>query len=111
MNDENRRFARHGVPTVIYAPELTNLCIAPIDISGGGFKAVFDEKPTFEGAAACEIHVFGEVFEDCRIRIAWTRPLDAADSSFLVGFEIEEFDGMNQAQGAIEGLNRLMKFG
>ena len=111
MNEENRRFARHGVPTIIYAPELTDLCIAPIDISGGGFKAIFDEEPTFEDVATCEIHVFGEVFEGCKISVAWTMPLNTAVPSFLVAFKIEEFDGVKRAQAAIEGLNSLMKFG
>lgn len=111
MNIENRRFSRYGIPTIIYAPELTDLCIAPIDISGGGFKAIFDEEPTFEEGATCEIHVFGEMFEGCRIRVAWTKPLYTAKPSYLVGFEIEEFDEANRAQAAIEGLNELMKTG
>ncbi len=111
MNIENRKFARHGIPAVIYAPELTDLCIVPIDISGGGFKAVLDREPVIEGAGACEFHIFGEVFEGCRIRVAWTRPLEDAASSLLAGFEIEHNDDENRFQAAIEGLNHLMEYG
>jgi hypothetical protein len=109
MNHENRRFARYGVPAIIYAPELTGLCIVPIDISGGGFKAILDRDPELEGAATCEFHVFGEVFENCRIRVAWTEPIEAAPSSLLIGFEIEKFDGENRLQDAIEEMNHLME--
>lgn len=111
MNQENRKFARHGVPALIYIPELTDLCIVPIDISGGGFKAVLDREPPVEGSGACTFHIFGEVFEGCRVRVAWKRPLDASSSSLLAGFEIEKFDDENRLQAAIEGLNRLMENG
>jgi hypothetical protein len=57
------------------------------------------------------VHVFGEGFEGCRIRVAWTRPLDTAASSFLAGFEIEKFDGENRFQLTIKGLNHLVEYG
>lgn len=108
---ESRRFARYGVPAFIYAPELTGLCIVPFDISGGGFKAILDKEPEFEGVAACEFHVFGEVFENCRIRLVWMESIEAAPSSLLVGFEIEKFDDETRLQAAIEKMNHLMEKG
>ena len=111
MNHENRRFARYEVPAIIYAPDLTSLCIVPIDISGGGFKAMLDKEFKFDGAVACEFHVFGEVFENCRIRVAWTKSIETAPSSFLIGFAIERYDDENRLQDAIKGLNHLMENG
>ena len=52
MSIQKRKFNRQGAPAVIYAPLLTDLCIVPIDISGGGFKAVLEKEPSLDGTAA-----------------------------------------------------------
>ena len=105
----NRKFYRHTLPAFIRAPQLSGSLIVPIDISGGGFKAVVDKPPSGEGLISCEINVNGELFENCQVRVAWLQEIESSPPACLVGIAIEKIDDEDRLHTAIEGLNKLFQ--
>jgi len=88
-SSEQRRFARFILPVVIDAPELSDLPIVPEDISAGGFKVMITKEPPRDNPLSCSLHVSGEFFGNCQVKVAWTKKTSSVPASWQVGLAIE----------------------
>ncbi|MFC1491915.1 PilZ domain-containing protein [Nitrospinota bacterium] len=94
MNSESNKRSSDRRPNAAFvvlidAPSHSDVLLEPMDVSLGGFKVQFQEKPEMGEVINCSIDIMNKVFDGCRMTVARVEKNDTDPPTWVVGISLE----------------------